>query len=403
MSLFAKAQGFRVVATDIAERSIIIGRALIENSRIRLIRQDILRLLEPHDWPSGSIEATMSPSVFTSTQARFLDSALRLAGEMPDPPKANMIRLLALRFALLCHPYAQVRKGTAHRMTTGEYECITESALYHYADALRLATPGKLWALAEQINAGVFEGRATVMKRSVLEALPEIQADVAYFDPPYPGVMSYEREYRVIDEIFEGTSRPTSPFTAKDGHNMIDPLFERAQRIPIWVLSLGNAVVSIEELEAKMVKFGRKTKAIALHYQHLPAVATVEKKATNQEFLVIGVDPAWQLQREVGRRDGHAEFITHTVVEQDMGSSGAQSAAPGSLACDAFEQREADLTQQLTSPVGAETFPIVDGGVDVPDAVLLEGALHRDSELRLGSHFPTESLVRDSQVKEENV
>jgi len=32
VSLYAKAQGFRVVATDIAERSITIGRALIETA-----------------------------------------------------------------------------------------------------------------------------------------------------------------------------------------------------------------------------------------------------------------------------------------------------------------------------------------------------------------------------------
>src|SRR5437773_6641200 len=102
--------------------------------------------------------------------------------------------------------------------------------------------------------------------------------------------MSYEREYKVIDEILEGHSRPTSPFTAKDGANMIDDLFERATHIPIWVLSLGNAVVSIEELEAKMTKHGRRVKSIALRYQHLPAVATAEKKATNEEFIVVGVD-----------------------------------------------------------------------------------------------------------------
>ena len=233
----------------------------------------------------------MSPAVFTKEQARFLDTALRVADDTPDPAKSNLVRLLALRFALLCHAYAQVRKGTIHRISTGEYESITESAVYHYVDGLRLATPTGLWKLACQINAGVFEGRGTVVKRSVLDLLPEIEADVAYFDPPYPGVMSYEREYKVIDEILEGASRQTSPFTAKDGANMIDGVFERARHIPIWILSLGNAVVSIEELEAKMLKFGRQTKLIAMKYQHLPAVATAEKKATNQEFIVVGVDP----------------------------------------------------------------------------------------------------------------
>jgi len=291
VSVYAKAQGFNVVATDIAERAIVIGRALVENSRIRLRREDVLRLLAPREGPPGRVESTMVPSVFTLEQARFIDSALGVASRTEDPAKANLIRLLAMRMALLCHAYSQVRKGTIHRVTTGEFESITESAVYHYVDGLRLATPMKLWELACEINAGVFEGRGIVMKRSVLDALPEIEADVAYFDPPYPGVMSYEREYKVIDEILEGASRKTSPFTAKDGANMLDGLFERAVHIPIWILSLGNAVVTVEELEAKMAKHGRRTKAIALKYQHLPAVATAEKKASNKEFIVVGVDP----------------------------------------------------------------------------------------------------------------
>jgi hypothetical protein len=291
VSLYAKAQGFRVIATDIAERAITVGRALIENSRIRLTREDVLRLLAPTDAPAGRVETTMVPSVFTKEQARFIDTALAAAGRMPDPAKAGLVRLLTLRMALLCHAYAQVRKGTIHRVTTGEFESITESAVYHYVDGLRLTTPAKLWELARQINAGVFEGRATVIRRSILEALPEIRADVAYFDPPYPGVMSYEREYKVIDQILEGASRPTSPFTAKTGASMLDAVFERATHIPVWVLSLGNAVVGIEELEAKMARHGRRTKAIALRYQHLPAVATAEKKRENREFLVVGVDP----------------------------------------------------------------------------------------------------------------
>ncbi len=77
---------------------------------------------------------------------------------------------------------------------------------------------------------------------------------------------------------------------------MIDTLLERAQHIPVWLLSLGNAVVGIDELEAKMLRLGRTTKAIEVKYQHLPAVATEEKKATNLEFLVVG----WDAERIAG-------------------------------------------------------------------------------------------------------
>jgi len=291
VSLFAKAQGFQVISTDIAERSIVIGEALIENFRVKLTREDVLKMTGDKSSDPGRVATDYVPEVFTKEQGRLLDNTLSLADQIKDKAKSALYKLLAIRVALLAHPMSQVRKGTIHRLETGEYENITQSCLHHYVDGWKLTRPEKLWDLAQQINAGVFQGEGSVMKRSVLEALPDIQADVAYFDPPYPGVMSYEREYKIIDEILEGTSKPTSPFTAKDGASMIDTLFEKAQHIPVWLLSLGNEVVSLDELEAKMKRLGRTTRAIEIRYQHLAAVATEEKKKSNREFLIIGWDP----------------------------------------------------------------------------------------------------------------
>jgi hypothetical protein len=71
---------------------------------------------------------------------------------------------------------------------------------------------------------------------------------------------------------------------------MIDGLLECARHIPIWLLSLGNEVVALGELEEKMKRLGRETRAIEIKHQHLPAVATEEKKERNREFLVVGWD-----------------------------------------------------------------------------------------------------------------
>jgi len=298
VSLFAKAQGFRVIGTDIAERAIVVGEALIANSRVRLTREDILKVAAPDENPPGRIETSYVPTVFTKEQGRFLDRVLAVASETKDRAKAALFRLLAIRVALLAHPMSQVRSGTIHRLETGEYENITPSCLHHYVDGWKLTKPKKLMEIARQINASVFQGEGEIRKVSILDALPDIGADVAYFDPPYPGVMSYEKEYKIIDEMLEGTSRPTSPFTAKDGASMIDHIFERAGHIPIWLLSLGNEVVGIDELESKMTRLGRKTRAIEIKYQHLAAVATEEKKRNNLEFLVVGWDPDSPLLRD---------------------------------------------------------------------------------------------------------
>ena len=299
VSLYAKATGFRVTACDIAERSITVGRALIENSRVKLTREDVLRLLEPRDGEPGRIERDLVPSVFTTNLGRFLDRSLEVADKTTDPAKAALIRVLAIRLALLAHPMSQIRPGTIHRVATAEFENITPSCVHHYVEGLRLSRPDRLWQLAQQINAGVFQGEGRVLKQSIFDVLPEVQADVAYFDPPYPGVMSYEREYKIIDLILEGIQRETSPFTAKDGAAMIDGLFEQSRHIPIWLLSLGNEVVGISELEEKMTRLGRETKAIEIKYQHLASVATEEKKQRNREFLVVGWDPAASIFRDL--------------------------------------------------------------------------------------------------------
>ncbi len=75
VSLYAKAQGFRVVATDIAARAITVGEAVVANSRVRLTREDILRVLSRRIEPPGRVEAQFVPSVFTANVGRFLDAA----------------------------------------------------------------------------------------------------------------------------------------------------------------------------------------------------------------------------------------------------------------------------------------------------------------------------------------
>jgi hypothetical protein len=388
VSLYAKAQGFNVVSCDIAERALTTGRGLIENSRTKITREDVIRILTPNPEPAMRIEREMCPAIFTQNVARFIDRALAVARVTPDPAKAALLRLLAVRVALLSHPMSQVRKGTIHRVTTGEYESITNSCLKRYVDdALRLTRLDRIWPLAEQINAGVFQGEGRVVEASVLDVLPTIEADVAYFDPPYPGVMSYEREYKVIDDILEGASRPTSPFTAKDGAAMIDGLFERAQHIPVWLLSLGNAVVTLDELAEKMRRLGRETKAIEIKYQHLPSIATDEKNASNREFLVVGWDPAAALLgdrgrdgRIIGAREEPGDLAV--ALDQDQHVAGAAVSPPSGLAGDPDHQLRVGIGFVIGSTPGGPIREELDDPVDGPLPLTDEPRVHGHVEVR---------------------
>src|SRR5262245_35004922 len=94
ISLFAKAQGFsRVISIDIARRSVIVGQALIANSRVRLTQDDVKRVLAPRDGGPGPVERDLVPAAFTQSQARAIDNALLLALEVGEPAKAALLRL----------------------------------------------------------------------------------------------------------------------------------------------------------------------------------------------------------------------------------------------------------------------------------------------------------------------
>jgi len=47
VSLYAKARGYRVLCNDIAQRSFIVGKALIENDHLTLTSDDLLCLFVP--------------------------------------------------------------------------------------------------------------------------------------------------------------------------------------------------------------------------------------------------------------------------------------------------------------------------------------------------------------------
>ena len=307
---------------------------------------------------------------------------------------------------MLEHPMSQIRKGTIHRVTTGEMESITESCVHHYVQGLRLTRFDRVWQLAQQINAGVFDGVGRVVKTTIFDVLPEVEADVGYFDPPYPGVMSYEKEYKIIDLILEGQQRPTSPFTGRDGAAMIDGLLERASHIPVWALSLGNEVVTIGDLEEKMRRLGRETRAIEIRHQHLPAIATAEKKQRNREFLVVGWDPAAELFRSVhGIEVGHVTDgdLTHPVaeVEEQAHGGGAEATVTGALAQDLLDESHTSTAEQRVSGCGIESAAKAQARIDVPDGVGDEVAVDLDRELGFGVFRHEPKVARlDQHVKE---
>jgi adenine-specific DNA-methyltransferase len=289
IALIGKALGYRVVANDVSARSEAVGKALIENDQVTLSQADVATcLLADHrGWHMPEVKSLPWPDPIRVMLAKLCAGA----EEFAQPAKRQLARTLMLKVALRISMWGQVKSEAGRRVRAREWDRLTPGM----AKALGPFTKPhrELLQALEDVGRGVFRnGRANEMHRAdVLEFLagPGAAADVVYLDPPYPGTLSYEDQYHGLDELLENREivKENSRFTARQGWEFLGEVYDAAEPIPVWVLSLGNAVVDVGTLVGMMEERGRRVTAKVVRYTHLAAQSSARKNETNEEYLVI--------------------------------------------------------------------------------------------------------------------
>jgi len=289
VTLYAKARGLGVLCGDLAERSVIVGKALVENDAVTLDEADLLRLFVPSERNEHRLEANYVPDCFTPDAARFLDNALAAADEVHHPAKRDLLRLLLVKYIFSLRPYAQFRAPNAFSrpLAEGRYDDIKDT--YHQAIAANAEHPlPVLRRLTRAINRGIMRG-AQACRATKADARETVRAgtgaDILYLDPPYAGTLTYESEYQVLDDVL-GERHDRSAFSAKDGLAELVSLLEDCGSYPLWVISYGNAVEGLEEVERAVARF-RPVRGVAIEYAHLASTASAEKRSRNRELLLL--------------------------------------------------------------------------------------------------------------------
>lgn len=295
VSLYAKARGYQVRCNDIAQRSVIVGQALIANDRVRLAREDVVRLFAPAATNAHFVESSLAPDIVTVRHARFLDNALGVANAVSEPKRA-LLRLLIVRYLYGQRPMGNFgAKTVVHQAEAGDFDAINPSFLKHMVQKCVAAHPRTLCdSIAESINRGVFAGAGPCFVRvgDAAEFLRGVDADIAVMDPPYPGTSDYGKALLPIDEMLAGHSVDpgSNPYSGAGWSDAVDSLFEAASRIPIWAITFGNAGgkgVSLEDLTRMVARHRPVRLSQATGYTHLTGLSSAASAAANEEHLAI--------------------------------------------------------------------------------------------------------------------
>jgi adenine-specific DNA methylase len=293
VSLFAKGRGYRVIWNDIALRSYIVGRSLIENNHVRLAREDITRLFVESKAESHFIEENFARSVVTTKHARFLDNAFQVAREAEEP-KRWLLLLLLIKYVLRMRPMGNFGAKTIVRQAEDRrWEEMNPNYLRDIISRNLHGHPRTVAeALRKQINSGVFSNgfENHVYRQDVFEFLKHIEGDVLYLDPPYAGTSSYEISLRALDSIIEGRLVEWEPsdFSKRDALRTLEKLFAACQKFPVWVISYGNQAIGLEDLVRLVGKFKKDVIADDVPYIHLTGLSSEAHKASNREFIIVG-------------------------------------------------------------------------------------------------------------------
>ncbi len=294
VSLYAKAQGFNVLANDYAWRCYQIGQGIIENNGRTLTDEDLSLLLREAGGYDHFVENHYVPHTFSPRLARELDLALaNIRQEEREEHHDALLYATLIRLMLINRIGGQMtNRAWMTNISTGNFDALTPGQTstrggWTQSLAQRLRT------LQTYINRAIFAGRAQVFQEDAFAWLPEQQGDIVYLDPPYSGSTAYESTYYHLDCILAGRKLPysgPSPFNRPaTAWNSLCAMFAVVEHIPTWIFSFADQVgaFTAQQLCDLIAQFGRKPRVVPLRHQWSMNMAGDHYDTGAKELLII--------------------------------------------------------------------------------------------------------------------
>ena len=298
VALAAKRHGFRVLANDLAERSVLVGEALLVNDRVVLTAADEQRLHAPHLQAEPYIAERFVPDFFLEGHARWLDNAFAHAASTADAAKRQLIRLVLMHAILRIRPFADfARTEVTQRFAEGDYDAIRSLSIGGIKRLINLTPSRLIEGLCARVNAGVFSngrGGHAIHRGDALDFVGAVEGEVLYLDPPYFGSNAYEAVYRTLDQILEHREQPRerSAFNQAGAIELLDALLARAAHFPVWVLSFGGGKVTHEQCLA-LVQRHRPARLMPIAIRYVYGTASHGDSGRRSEILIVARREGW--------------------------------------------------------------------------------------------------------------
>lgn len=280
VSYMFKQKGFEVISNDFLLFNYHMANGVIQNNHTRLTPEEIEGLYNPETSDRHFIEREYTDVFFPREDTIFLDN-LYFQIQKLDSDYKKSIALASISQAIL-------KKAPYGRFTTTTMKNIGKKTMLEYFQTV-----------LEQFNDLVLDNGKNneAYSEDSIALMKKIEADVAYFDPPYGGksFSKYEHFYNFVevyvnyweeeDKVgkLKQVKKKESPFSYGKNHKVcLDELLANSQHIPLWVFSYNNnGGMPIEELTEILSKYKSDIHIKEVDYEY------ANKLRSYQEYLIF--------------------------------------------------------------------------------------------------------------------
>lgn len=314
VSYLFKSMGKRVTYNDVLRFNHYIGKAIIENSTVRLQSEDLQRMIGILEGTANSIfiQENFTDCYYRDNENQWIDrvstnlAAFNASSEQSTLYKASLGFYALFQACMVKRPFNLFHRKNLKIRTR------KVKRSFHNSRAWETPFEQHFLRFAEEANKSVFDSgkRCRSINESILE-IGETEFDLVYLDPPYfrkegsnetsnylncyhflEGLANYEKWPVLIDRQtrnlrFKADYIRGVPTKGNIGE-MFEQMFLKFKHGKIVVSYKYGGIPSVESITRLLKKFKRTVTTRSKHY-HYALNHQNGDAVRNREFLIIGL------------------------------------------------------------------------------------------------------------------